>query len=524
MIVGILFIEGILATYTDWPDWARPGEDCLPFDGSRVPDCKMFVDPILKQPYYHPHSSNCSRFWECGPELETCLFECASCGKPDPMCNDQWALTFDESYQFPYGPVCDWPSNIDCTNKPGTCECESWQTDCVNGKCMPQCIEDAHCPDGYECSDCGWCEATFECNNDSDCRSDMCDPPNNPHTTCEYCDPNLHTCQPGCPADDLCPSKYPICGHGGGIHVCGCNTDEDCGQDMICNSNEHKCYPKPINGCENDNANCPSEMCDEPNWPYTTCTYCDGQNCRYGCPDNSKCPSNKPICGANGQPHRCGCNTDADCPGDLPKCDTNENECYKPECSTDADCANGICDTQNAPNYLECEYCEGENCVPGCIDETHCPDGFYCSAAHICTVKAGKTILKNIKIYTTSCDGCTEEGLRLQLNGDQQVVNKVHCETNTLNTPADNEFADGAETVFDQKVTVGVFEENGGCLNAPLGGVLTDSTYIWSGTGTWKGDKVCVEWEGEDRFASTCRFEAAGKITDCGQESGVECP
>ena len=44
------------------------------------------------------------------------------------MCNDQWALTFDESYQFPYGPVCDWPSNIDCTNKPGTCECESWQT------------------------------------------------------------------------------------------------------------------------------------------------------------------------------------------------------------------------------------------------------------------------------------------------------------------------------------------------------------------------------------------------------------
>merc|ERR1712083_290055 len=167
-----------------------------------------------------------------------------------------------------------------------------------------------------------------------------------------------------------------------------------------------------------------------------------------------------------------------------------------------------------------------KNCVPGCVDDSKCPEnnGFTCSSSHICNHSEGKIILKNIKIYTTSCDGCTEEGLKLQLNGDQQVVNKVHCETNILNTPADNEFANGAETVFDKKVTVGVFEDNAGYLNAPLGGVLTDSTYTWTGTGTWKGDKVCVEWEGEDAFAATCRFEAAGKVTDCGKETGIKCP
>ena len=41
-----------------WPPWARPGENCLEYDGSRVPDCKKFVDPVIKEPYYHPHSSS----------------------------------------------------------------------------------------------------------------------------------------------------------------------------------------------------------------------------------------------------------------------------------------------------------------------------------------------------------------------------------------------------------------------------------------------------------------------------------
>ena len=36
----------------------NPGQDCLPYDGSVVPDCAKFIDPITKQPYYHEHSSS----------------------------------------------------------------------------------------------------------------------------------------------------------------------------------------------------------------------------------------------------------------------------------------------------------------------------------------------------------------------------------------------------------------------------------------------------------------------------------
>ena len=52
----------------------------------------------------HP---DCSRFWECGPAGESCLFECANCchdGPESGNCNwqcegkqgYQWALTFDD--------------------------------------------------------------------------------------------------------------------------------------------------------------------------------------------------------------------------------------------------------------------------------------------------------------------------------------------------------------------------------------------------------------------------------------------
>ena len=71
---------------------------------------------------------DCSRFWECGPDYESCLFECAHCGgSSNPLCNDQQALSFDPSYNYPVGPVCDWPKNIDCTNQPGECDCLPWQ-------------------------------------------------------------------------------------------------------------------------------------------------------------------------------------------------------------------------------------------------------------------------------------------------------------------------------------------------------------------------------------------------------------
>ena len=81
---------------------------------------------------------DCSRFWECGPAGETCLFECAPCQaeiNTNPLCDGQWALTFDVRFQYPVGPVCDWPSTINCTLG---------------------CPEDAECCNNYDCNKCSW--------------------------------------------------------------------------------------------------------------------------------------------------------------------------------------------------------------------------------------------------------------------------------------------------------------------------------------------------------------------------------
>ena len=36
----------------------NPGRECLPYDGSVVPDCSKYTDPLSKEPYYHEHSSS----------------------------------------------------------------------------------------------------------------------------------------------------------------------------------------------------------------------------------------------------------------------------------------------------------------------------------------------------------------------------------------------------------------------------------------------------------------------------------
>ena len=108
---------------------------------------------------------DCSRFWECGPAYETCLFECAACPclqfpeqENDPQCNFQcegkdgwqWANTFDEKWVliskriwtslqecdefvrfhfWPEGPTCVWPIDYNgtCSNLGPDCDCLPWQ-------------------------------------------------------------------------------------------------------------------------------------------------------------------------------------------------------------------------------------------------------------------------------------------------------------------------------------------------------------------------------------------------------------
>ena len=55
----LFFIDGASGQLrSTWPTWAGPGDCGLEYDGSKVPDCGDFLDPVSKQPYYHQHSSS----------------------------------------------------------------------------------------------------------------------------------------------------------------------------------------------------------------------------------------------------------------------------------------------------------------------------------------------------------------------------------------------------------------------------------------------------------------------------------
>ena len=41
----------------------NPIVDCLPYDGSVVPDCSKYADSLLKEPYWVEHSSSKSNIY-----------------------------------------------------------------------------------------------------------------------------------------------------------------------------------------------------------------------------------------------------------------------------------------------------------------------------------------------------------------------------------------------------------------------------------------------------------------------------
>ena len=84
-----------------------PDENCRPYDGSLIPNCKYFLNNVTS--YYHVHEygeiemivmdrrslinqlfADCSKFWECGPS-GPCLFQCGEC----EFCGPNNRLSFD---------------------------------------------------------------------------------------------------------------------------------------------------------------------------------------------------------------------------------------------------------------------------------------------------------------------------------------------------------------------------------------------------------------------------------------------
>jgi len=479
----------------------NPGEDCLPYDGSVVPDCRLYVDPILKQPYYKEHSTNCSRFWECGPDYEKCLFECPHCGdESNQQCHYHEdghympALAFDVTKQFPDGPVCNWPSDTIL-------------------RCHSECPPNAECCENSACTDspCGQCNLDWTCTYDPDCcASDsdcdnfdgMCNVPA-PHNqdNCAFCDNGQ--CAGGCAnlgSDSTnCPSTHPNCN---GSHECEepkcppnaeCCEDSECSKcpDGTCNPDYTCSYPPDCCVLDSDCDNYDG-MCNVPA-PHTpdNCAYCDNHLCTAGCADlgstSANCPSTHPIC--NG----------------IHVCETPPDECQ-----TDLECnvgLTGVCEPDMAVP-TQCKYCTAEDgrkvCKPGCkydgsienIENNEiprCSDAKKCNqAAHTCGATSGSVLLTEMVFNSDDCVGCDKEGVTMFLIGSTDA-GEPECTTINLNHDGPTDFKNYAKfsTATDDPETTGWFS----CWEAPLKGKVSAATVTWTGLGTWSPNTICFDWD-----------------------------
>ena len=65
LAVSLSTISGQTTEYSyNYTVTYNPIIECLPYDGSVVPDCSKYMDPLSKQPYYHEHSSSKCRTTE----------------------------------------------------------------------------------------------------------------------------------------------------------------------------------------------------------------------------------------------------------------------------------------------------------------------------------------------------------------------------------------------------------------------------------------------------------------------------
>jgi len=279
--------------------------------------------------------------------------------------------------------------------------------------------------------------------------------------------------------------SYQICVNG----ICDtdkCSADSDCPPGYSCDTDCGNCEAIP--GYCNAHFMCSdyNGLCDVQSDPYTTCNYCDMNShlCLPGCIDNSNCP------------------TGYDC---------NGHQCIENQaCSDDAYCNQGLadpplCDVENMP-YTTCFYCEGGECLPGCVTNANCPATYTCSN-HVCSPTPGSVLINSITVKTKSCTGCdpNNEGVSLNLRGQVAVgaLDGIPCTAKNLDHTGVTDY-DSGDAKFG-----GVADKDplGGCYQAPLNGELLGGTLAWNGAGTWTPEKevaVCVDWSSDTKFAFSC--------------------
>merc|ERR1711887_456853 len=101
---GIFFL---VICFTSLITSAPGGNPGCQVDGSREPVCDG-------SGFFFPHESDCGKYWDCGPDLQPCLFDCPA------ISEDVGGGTL---FFNPVISACDWPVNVDCQTETGGC-CE----------------------------------------------------------------------------------------------------------------------------------------------------------------------------------------------------------------------------------------------------------------------------------------------------------------------------------------------------------------------------------------------------------------
>jgi len=476
---------------------------CLEYD-SKPPKCEEWIGEF-DEPVFIEHVFNCSRFWVCQPDLTDCLHECA-------RADENSALYFDVRYQYPYGPVCDWPTNIDCINRPIECgQCEVWQ-DCVeleNGYiCTPDCHIDPHCNDDEYCDypDGGEGNCHIGCRNNSTCGVNS-----KPCGTCTN-----HICQePECCTDEDCQSNEK-CIEG----KCDfeCLTDDDCEFDEYCSNGE--C----LQGC-NEDQDCTNTICSICDIDHQ-CTdpqccvdedchnddICTNGSCVNGCRENSDCTMNG-ICAECMTDNQCSkpeCCVNEDCDASKPIC-IDDHICI-PGCIKDEDCS-GFDETCNN-DYSNCFFCnmtidfDYGNCSPGCVDDKNCANTQVCNGFHRCSEEGSTKNLRQIILKTEKCINCeetqVETGPILFIIGGQNTVEVPNCTTFNLDHEKQVDYTNNAESIFIDQEDKDVL---GTCYKANLQGEIQSGKITWTAKkGKWslKKNQIDFSWSDVQACKYTC--------------------
>jgi len=463
---------------------------CLPHD-STPPKCYEWIsDPNNGEPVFIEHIYNCSRFWVCQPDLTDCLHECAPMG-------DGGALYFDVRDQYPIGPTCNWPEQINCTMKDEDCSiCHPWQKCILPGPiCTPDCKIDTHCQDDEYCD----FKEGGEGNCHKGCRTG---------STCDPC---------GDCVDHKCPDLE-------------CCTNEDC-HGLQCVDGRCKCVED--DDCESN------EYCDKPSG-----------ECLEGCRDDASCVDNG-VCATCGDDHKCSepeCCADDDCQADCAFAECQDDfTCSTPECCDDTDCEagekceEGVCTGCKADSdceghdkvcdndYTNCQFCDIEegnaagSCSPGCATDENCNG--QCNGNHKC-FQPGDNVLNAITFTTASCSGCqgtlVEQGVVMHLLGDVDIHGQTHCHTDHLDNKNIVDYKDGVEAEFTSEETLKH------CHYYNLQGRIEGGNVTWTQDGTWtvQGKKITFHWSDVNALANSCCLSVdqlspaspTAQLTKCGKD------